>query len=106
MELWMEYLLRRKLILPPKMEVISSGPHIHVNTRPSDWELWYWFLMTYRPIIQNHMIGRSDWLPTRSRPLTDQMTSLFRQVPYLEDVWGRWSRYKLLSSTEQSEITI
>lgn len=111
MELWLEYLLRRKLDVPKRQDNI-----VVKRSYMTDWQIWIYFLSTYRPIIQACESPVSlicaGWIRDWSRnqncniSLAEQKTILFRIMPHLETVWGKWQQCMFDSRSLLSDITI
>ena len=115
MELWLEYLVRHKLEKHiPKQR--GYGKQIIVRrSYMNDWQMWMYFLNTYRPIIQacepcaDRMcsIWTRDWVRGLKIPtLTDQKSKLFQALPYLETVWDKWQQHMFRSRSDMSDMTI
>lgn len=77
------------------------------NTYLTDYQLWIYFLHTYRPLIRSFSIDleRScyrwtggwqihlDRHPHRHIPtLMGQKQTIFGSMPYLESVWVKWTQ--------------
>ncbi len=107
MELWREYLIRRKLdhCIPTKKFETKSQNIIVCNSYLSDFQVWAYFLQTYRSLIRSFSVQLDHkcmkWTkipfhrePTRSMPsLPDQKTYVFNSIPHLKEVWLRWETY-------------
>jgi hypothetical protein len=118
MELWLEYLIRKKLekFIPVERK-LSVQPH-QVTVRRSyysDWQVWMYFLSTYRPIIrifcprlsENCRQWSQDWIKGRGQiPMSEQKSKLFRAMPHLEEVWSKWTETILRSNVSLPEITV
>lgn len=107
MELWLEYLIRRKLdkYIPKRQETYDL-PIVVRRSYMTECQVWMYFLNTYRPIIRAAMppIDRicSDWTRDWTHGLcaptiSEQKNILFRAMPHLETVWGKWQQCMLRS---------
>ena len=82
----------------------------------SDWQVWVYFINTYKPIIQVccpevHSLCL-QWLQNWTRnidttlSISEQKTILFTAVPHLENVWGKWTQCMLSSNSFMRDMEI
>jgi hypothetical protein len=119
MELWVEYLIRRKLerfIVPERLD-IPTTPQISVRrSYLTEIQMWMYFLTTYKPIIRVCSPNVSElcggWTREFIRggnkmiPISEQKRIVFCTMPHLEEVWAKWTAHMLRSSVSMPEITI
>lgn len=106
MQLYLEYLIRRKLF---NFEATS---HISVRTKTSKKDLWMYFLtshgnliLTFSPKLFNVLSNWTGGFSGRfSRSLADQMEVLFSFVPCLKPIWERWISNLDSLNIEESSI--
>jgi hypothetical protein len=100
MELWIEYITRKRLfhLLPPEEE-----KPLLILVRPdyeTDLMVWLYFLNVYQPIIRMFSCEMSDncdrWMRDKNPwrpPLDYQRHLIFQVVPHLETVWQSWANH-------------
>lgn len=112
MELWKEYLIRKKLdkfIPEDKNEIIVQRSYLN------DWQIWIYFLTTYKPIISACDVKMfricKRWIDLYARSergisMSEQKGILFKSMPQLEEIWLKWSKQMLRSRSSLPDIII
>lgn len=99
MELWIEYLIRKKLfhLIPP--EYREEKKPLIIIVKPcyqTEFLMWTYFLTLYRPFIQMFSAEVCEncdkWLKDRNPyrpPLDIQRQIIFKVAPHLKSVWQK-----------------